>query len=209
MRCFLAVETTSEVRQELGKRQRELSGKVPNIRWVRPEQMHLTLEFFGEVDESFPASVAGPLMAACIGHGVFEVRLVGLGAFPASHRARVLWVGVEAGREDLVEVQRSTGTALKSVGVQIEDRPYTPHLTFGRLRMPTDLSALVAREHTGVQAVSLAGSPFPVTRVVLIKSELRPEGPCYTELASYPLGPARYQGLRSTDHAFPGRHARA
>ncbi|HDQ99237.1 MAG TPA: RNA 2',3'-cyclic phosphodiesterase [candidate division WOR-3 bacterium] len=95
MRCFLAVETTDELRQELGKLQRELSGRVPGMRWVRPEQMHLTLEFFGEVAESFPVRAAESLAAACAGHGVFQARLAGLGAFPAPHRARVLWVGME------------------------------------------------------------------------------------------------------------------
>lgn len=90
----------------------------------------------------------------------------------------------------MVEVQRSIGAALKSVGVHVEERPYTPHLTLGRLRMPADLSALVGCEQAGAQVAPFAGRFFPVTRVVLIKSELHPEGPRYTELASYPLGPA-------------------
>jgi 2'-5' RNA ligase len=179
MRCFIAVETTPEARRELGRLQQALRPLAPGVRWVRPEAMHLTLAFLGEVDGEFAAAAREPLAAAGAGHRAFTARLAGLGAFGSPSRARVLWVGLDRGRDELVRLARSVNDALRTVGFRPEDRPFSPHLTLGRLREPTDLAAVTGR--------AFATSEFPVGRVVLIKSELRPEGPHYTELGAFPL----------------------
>lgn len=141
--------------------------------------MHLTLVFLEEVAEDFADATAGPLAAACAGHRAFNVRLSGLGAFPGPQRARVLWVGLERGREEMVGLQRSVAAALEPLGYRPEKRGFSPHLTLGRLRVPADLTRVIATDfpETG----------FPVERVVFIRSELRPDGPLYTELAAFPL----------------------
>ncbi|MFO7675282.1 MAG: RNA 2',3'-cyclic phosphodiesterase [bacterium] len=179
MRCFVAVETSPEVRRDIGRLQQELRACAPGVRWVRPEAMHLTLAFLGEVDADFVAAARGPLAAACAGHAAFAARPAGLGAFGSPRRARVLWVGMDRGRDELVRLARSVNDALRAVGFRPEARPFSPHLTLGRLREPADLSAATAREY--------AAREFAVERVVLFESELRPEGPRYSALAEFPL----------------------
>lgn len=179
MRCFVAVETTPEVRRELGQLQRELAAEASGVRWVRPEQMHLTLVFLGEVADGFADAVRQPLAVACSSHRVFEAQPGGIGAFPVPRRARVIWVGLKRGGDELVRLQHSVAAALGPLGFRPEERPFSPHLTLGRFRVPVDLSGATAREFTA--------STFPVRRIVLIRSELRPDGPRYTGMADVPL----------------------
>ena len=179
MRCFLAVETTPEVRRGLLSLQERITADRKDIRPVRPEQLHLTLVFLGDVADDLPTAIAGPLTEACAGQSVFRLQFAGLGAFPQPRRARVLWVGVEQGRTEIVRLQRSIAAGLASVGCRIEQRPFSPHLTIGRLRFPADLA--------GVVGTAYPGDEMPVERVVLMRSELRSDGPRYTELAEYRL----------------------
>ncbi|MFO7638814.1 MAG: RNA 2',3'-cyclic phosphodiesterase [bacterium] len=187
MRCFLAVETTDETRRLLDRLQRRLAGIIRDIRWARAEQLHLTLEFLGEVTDGFPAAAAGPLATACAGHPAFPARLAGLGAFPDPRRARVLWVGIGQGRAELIRLQRSVAAAVAAIGHQPERRPYSPHLTLGRLRRAADATPAVTAKTTLPLLEQLAALEIPVQRVILIRSELRSDGPHYTEIAAFPL----------------------
>jgi 2'-5' RNA ligase len=179
MRCFVAVELSERVRQELGRLVREVRSKVRDVRWVRPDRMHLTLAFLGEVAAEFVEQARPGLESAAAGHAVFEAGMGGLGAFPSSGRARVVWAGMASGADRVQALQRDVVRALQPEGFAPERRPFIPHLTLGRLRVPADVGTICS-----LQFVS---SPFVVDQVILFRSVLRPEGPEYTALATFPL----------------------
>ncbi len=180
IRSFVAVSISEGARGQisdlLGRLRRE-SG--PAVRWVRPELMHLTLAFLGEVSQDFLHSVNGPLTQVARRNAAFGMKLKGLGAFPSPQRARVAWIGTDQGREEVCALQRDVVKALCSVGYEPERRPFSPHLTIGRLRIPDDISKAVA--------VQFESEPFRIDNVVLFRSVLGPAGPTYNRLSEFPL----------------------
>jgi RNA 2',3'-cyclic 3'-phosphodiesterase len=179
VRCFVAVETSPSARAQLGDLLRQL-GRTPGpVRWGKPDQMHLTLAFLGEVPQAFVDSATQRLGPAAARFRRFEARLGGLGAFPDAKRARIVWVGVGQGRDELCALQAGVVAALRTVGFRPESRPFSPHLTIGRVKIPADLGpALQAR---------FESETFTVGRVVLFRSVLQPAGPIYSVLSEFPL----------------------
>ena len=107
------------------------------------------------------------------------MRLKGLGAFPGPSRARVVWIGTDQGKNEVCALQADVVKTLSSVGYQPERRPFSPHLTIGRLRIPDDVSQAVA--------VQFESEPFRIDNVVLFRSVLGPAGPTYNRLSEFPL----------------------
>jgi len=144
--------------------------------------MHLTLAFLGEVSQGFLDSAREQLTDVAGRQEAFTMQLKGLGAFPSPSRARVVWIGTDEGKDDVCSLQNGVVRALTSVGYQPERRPFSPHLTIGRLRLPDDVSRAVA--------VQFATEVFTIDRVALFRSVLGSAGPTYSVLAEFPL-PAR------------------
>lgn len=187
----MAVLLDAELRPSVEDLRRQLlqewSRAEQLVKWVEPSNLHLTLKFLGPVHASRVPAVLEALTAVealC----PFMVRLVGLGAFPRPRGARVLWVGVEEGARELGDLARVVEKALEPLGFVGEGRPFSPHLTIGRLRTPAyDAELEVAldrksRVEVGRQHVHSVG---------LMESTLRPQGPVYTVLRSYRLGAQR------------------
>lgn len=183
MRSFVAVDIGDKERKGVAELQRGLKHKAEGVRWVRPDRMHLTLAFLGEVSEEFIESAKPKLAEAARGCAAFDARLGGLGAFSSPRKARVVWVGTSEGRDKLCLLQKRVVASLKQVGFKPEQRPFSPHLTLGRLRVPGDVTQVCGQEYRG--------RGFLVDRVILYKSVLRPEGPEYFRLAEFELSPAR------------------
>ena len=179
-RAFVAVEVSEGARRQIAELLGRL-GRQPGdaVRWVRPELMHLTLAFLGEVSGDFLESAKTRLGDVAPQHKAFKMQLKGLGAFPSPGRARVVWIGTEQGKDEICALQAGVVGALRSVGYQPERRPFSPHLTIGRLRMPGDAGRAVA--------VGFESETFTVGRVVLFRSVLQPAGPVYSVLAEFPL----------------------
>ncbi len=179
-RAFVAVEISEGARRQIADLLGRL-GREPGVpvRWVRPELMHLTLAFLGEVSGDFLESAKVRLADVTPQHRVLTMQLRGLGAFPSPARARVVWVGTEQGKDEVCALQAGVVKALRSAGYQPERRPFSPHLTIGRLREPGDVSRAVA--------VQFESEPFTVDSVVLFRSVLGPGGPAYSRLAELPL----------------------
>ena len=180
IRSFVAVSISEGARRQIA----DLLGRLrheagPAVRWVRPELMHLTLAFLGEVSGDFLESAKVRLVGVAQQHKVFTARLKGLGAFPSTSHARVVWVGMEQGKDEVCSLQADVARALGSVGYQPERRPFSPHLTIGRLRLPDDVSKVIA--------VQFESESFSIERVVLFRSVLGPTGPVYSVLAEFPL----------------------
>jgi RNA 2',3'-cyclic 3'-phosphodiesterase len=182
IRSFVAVSISEGARRQIAGLLEKLRRDAgAGVRWVRPELMHLTLAFLGEVSQGFLDSAKEQLCEVAGRHGAFTMQLKGLGAFPSPPRARVVWIGTEEGKQDVCSLQSDAARALRSVGYQPERRPFSPHLTIGRLRFPDDVSKAVT--------APFLSEPFAVERVILFRSVLGPGGPAYSVLAEFPLVP--------------------
>ena len=183
MRIFVAVFPPPEIRRALVGAAHELP-VVGEARWARPENIHLTLKFLGDVSEDDLDRVVDALDPVRLKHEPFEAELSGFGAFPSARRARILWAGIGQGSESLRDLARDVEASLEPLGFEREDRAYLPHLTLGRARgRPVSLEAVEKTPPLG----------FKVRKVELVESELGGAGPTYTTLATYPLSEGRDQ----------------
>jgi 2'-5' RNA ligase len=179
-RLFTAVELEPEIRDRIADVQSRLAKTLDSgrtgLRLVRPAQLHLTLVFLGEVEESrVPAVVAA--MSEDLPLAPFDIEFASVGVFPPRGPARVLWVGVRRGAAELTGLFDVVSDRLTGVGVPRETRPFSPHLTLGRWRdrgAKLRTSALPDVDTVGVQTVSA---------VTLFHSRLRPQGPDHSVLA--------------------------
>ena len=170
----------------MGRLRARLEPEASGVRWVKPEQCHVTMAFLGDVADAKLKALGDAVGAAAARFGPFELVLQGLGAFPNPARPRVLWAGLEGpGLAALRALHAAVLRALKSAGVPPEDDRFTPHVTIGRIKAGhgavPDLTRIVA-EHQ-----SWGAGTFAVEEVVTFASELSPAGPSYTALARSPL----------------------
>jgi 2'-5' RNA ligase len=185
IRCFLAVEIESVVTTAANELIRQMAPVGPGVRWVEPENMHLTFHFFGEVGETATYEICKAVRGVTRQFDPFGVTFAGTGAFPDDARPRILWTGVTEGREPLCELQGEIDAALRSIGYPTESRQYKPHLTLGRVREKIDQPALTASIQEWKQHE--LGQSY-VEEVILFSSELRKSGPIYTRIGTSPLG---------------------
>jgi 2'-5' RNA ligase len=155
-----------------------------DVAWVAADNVHVTLKFLGDTDEAHVPVLRDALGTAAAGTGAFEVAVRGLGAFPSPLRARVVWAGLEAAPA-LAGLAGRVDAALAALGVPRESRPFSAHVTLGRVREPRRNQALAA-----ALARPADFGRLPVTRLSLMRSDLQPRGARYTELASVLLAGA-------------------
>jgi len=187
VRLFVALEIPAAVRDNLAAQVaelRELSAKVADKRprWVRPENLHVTLKFIGEVA---PTKLAGirDALSAIRSDAPVEIKFRGLGFFPNEQHPRVLWAGLDASA-NLPPLAGDIDGALETQGIALERRPFTPHLTLARIEPPGLHEKLrAAIQKNGAREF---GS-FQTREFYLIESKLKPSGAEYTTLASYPF----------------------
>jgi RNA 2',3'-cyclic 3'-phosphodiesterase len=183
VRAFVAIFPPPETREALVGAARELPVDGA-VRWVRPENVHLTLKFLGEVSkEDLLDRVAEALEAVCGRHAPFEAGPSAFGAFPTAKRARILWAGIHEGSARLRALAEDVEASLEPLGFGREDRAYTPHLTLGRAR-----GGAVVLE--AVETPSTVPN-FSVRNVELVQSVLGGAGAAYSTLATYPLSEYR------------------
>lgn len=180
-RAFVAVrppdEVLAAVEQALVLARRSMVGP----RWAGPEQWHLTLQFLGPVRHL--AEVVTALGEAAATQAAFSFRLGGGGAFPTARRGRVVWIGATEGGEAMTSLAGAVTGALAPLGYPGEERPFSPHLTVARLRVPANVAAAVTA--LGTEPV---GPAWTVGEITLYQSRLSPKGATYSPLAQLPLG---------------------
>ena len=189
LRAFIAVELPPAAREAVEGVIRDLRAKSGDaVRWVRPEGVHLTLKFLGDIDADSVPAISEALDRCAAPTAPFDLFLEGVGAFPNARRPRVVWVGLGGGLEPLLGLQQSIEGELEALGYARERRAFTPHLTLGRVRdriSPAQVRAL--SEALGVVSVA-PGVKLPVKEISLMQSDLRPSGAVYTRLHSVGLG---------------------
>ena len=184
VRGFVAVLLPDEVRARLAGVVADLGARAPGLAWVRPENLHLTLRFLGNLEPAALELARQAVATAAVGIGPFTVELRGLGGFPSTRAPRVVWAGVVTGGERLSALHAALEAALASRGIPAEGRPFHSHVTLGRARDPRG---------AGVLGPALGADPrfgeAPVTALHLMRSELHPRGARYSVLLEAPLVP--------------------
>lgn len=183
MRSFIAIEITKEAKQAIGELQRELRRVDPAITWTRPENVHLTLKFLGEIDERLVPAI----IENCSGEAgkirPFRLELSYPGVFPNLRHPRVLWVGLKGDLEPLSQLQAAIDEAMGKLGFKRENGVFRPHLTIGRVRGGRNLRDMLAR----MEMYDLPPVSFEIRDLVLYQSELSPNGSKYTEISRMPF----------------------
>jgi len=188
LRAFIAIEIPTEIQDVISGETASLRKQAGRaVRWVTPGNFHLTLKFLGEVPAADVAPLSQALQEVCSAASPFEIMIQSLGAFPNPNRARVIWVGLEF-PPHLTQLQSKVDAATTRLGYASEDRPFSAHLTIGRVREqagPEELTNLRA----ALSSLHIARfGAFNVHHVTLFKSDLQPAGPQYTPLSNAHLG---------------------
>ncbi len=185
IRSFVAIELSDQLRAKLSMIQEFLKekGAADRVRWVKPEGIHLTLQFLGDVPADRVKEISLAMTDGSRDVAPFNLGFAGLGCFPSASRPSVLWVGVEGDTSALAELQASIQARLSRLGYPPEKRKYTPHLTLGRVARHIGDGD---RRRLGTLVSTCSIEPLggmEVRQVSLIKSELSPAGARYSRLA--------------------------
>ena len=186
LRTFIAIELTGKVQAELAQIQSRLKTLVPEniVRWTAPKNIHLTLHFLGDVTGEDVEKIGELLQMTTAELQGFELTFGNIGCFPNFRRPRVVWIGIQGDRGSLLTLHRELGKRL-ALAIQFdpEPRPYSPHLTIGRVKRGksqpqlAQVGQLLEQSQSKHELVSMN-----IMEIALIHSDLRPTGSIYTPL---------------------------
>ena len=185
IRAFLAMDPPPEVLRRIADIQEVLKKTLRgSISWVRPEGIHLTLKFFGDMAAEDLQPISEVVSGQAAGTRPLHLNIKGLGVFPGIRRPRVLWLGVGGEVARLIALQGVLDQGFETCGIKKEERPFRAHLTLARIKSPQGLSGLdKVLEEKEAESV---GS-FEAKGLILFKSDLTPKGAIYTVLADFPF----------------------
>jgi 2'-5' RNA ligase len=187
MRVFIAIDIGEEIRAALSDLQQQLQSKVDikksDVKWVNPKNIHLTLKFLGEIKDEKVVEVCNITQDVAGRHKSFELDVETVGCF-GGRSARVLWVGVGQGSDDLLRLQENLDQQLASAGWSQETRKFTGHLTLCRVRNP---KAGIKLAQTSEAYRDFKLGTMSADSITVYQSQLRPTGPVYTVLGDYKL----------------------
>ncbi len=185
MRCFIAIELPEAVKSTLSGIEEDLKKSKADVRWVKPDNIHLTLKFFGNIEEKKTEKIIEIMENICNQYAPFTIEIKGMGTFPNIKSPRVLWVGIE-GNATLKTLQEEIENKMESIGFDREDRAFTAHLTLGRFRSSIEKEGLLKAVKLH-EKDTFVGS-INVQSLSLIRSDLHPEGARYTKIIDISLG---------------------
>ena len=194
IRAFIAIQLPEETRSRIKEIQKELKSSGLKIKWVEPENIHLTLKFLGDVHTEDLETIKDALRESVIGHSRISISAKGLGVFPGINRPRVVWVGINGEVDKLRRLQQALEDTLEMMGFPREERPFRGHLTLARIKGDIRSEKLV---EALARYKDIESEPFIAERIVLFKSELMPGGAVYTELMSAFMKDSPASGLNS------------
>ncbi len=188
VRAFIAIELPPELKQYLASLQKKLKAeKQPRIKWVKPEGIHLTLKFLGDIDMSMVKPVTQAMADAAAEASSFKLGVQQPGAFPNLQRVQVVWVGLGGEVDKLKQLHKKLDADLVKLGFTPENRPFKPHLTLARLG---NEASAEQRQQLGdlITATRLeAALPIEVSAISLMKSQLTRAGAIYSRIGSVEL----------------------
>jgi len=184
IRTFIAIPLAPRLIPPMRVLLSELRACEPGIKWTRPENLHFTLVFLGEIQEERINVLHRVCQSVAATHSRFSIQCGHLGAFPGQGHPRVIWLGLTQGAEEMAAIQKQLAVSLSTAGFVFEDKPFVPHLTLGRVRGKGPLCSW-----RQVQTIAYPGeTSMQVEALMIMRSDLKPDGAHYTVLHCCPLG---------------------
>lgn len=183
-RLFFAIDPPAELTRKMENLVSKFDTPPNLVRWVRAGNMHITLKFLGEVDETAIPSIVDAARRAVTPFSAMKLVIEGLGVFPNHEQPQVVWFGIKGDTEPLRQMERALSSGLTALGFPPEDRPFVGHLTIGRVKNATargKIARLVRQYHRFYIGDMVAGE------VALYESRLTMDGAVYMKLESFPL----------------------
>ncbi len=175
MRTFIAVEMPNDVKKVIGNYIDSIQGSFKGVKWILPQNLHLTIKFLGDVKESDLKNLSDCVAKVSSDFNPFIMGLSDIGFFPSRNNLRVIWIGADGGADNLLDLFHELEHCLEKLGFDREARTFSPHLTVGRVKrhkkinMPENMPEFKTID-------------FEVKSIAVIKSTLTPQGPIYEKL---------------------------
>ena len=186
LRTFIAVDVGKPIRDRLVSLQERLAQSGAPVKWVEPENLHVTLLFLGEVNPHDVAGVCKAVADVCNDHAAFPLAVQRASCFGNPRRPRTLWVGVESGATELCALHDALEPPLLDLGCyRREERQFTPHITIGRVKIDRPNDSLAA---SLAKLAAWQAGQVRVEEIQVLSSELTRDGPIYTVLSRAKLG---------------------
>ena len=184
IRAFIAFDLPEQVVSAISNIQADVKSDKFNIKCVRPENIHLTLKFLGNINPAAVEQIGAVMREAVKPFSPFNLQAKGLGVFPGLKRPRVIWIGVGGQIDLLIGLQKKLDEDLSASGFPREKRPFKGHLTLGRLKgkIDSDQIAAVVKKYSDFESEN-----FTAEAIILYSSDLQPSGAVYTQLVTIPL----------------------
>ncbi|MDP8217035.1 MAG: RNA 2',3'-cyclic phosphodiesterase [Candidatus Kaelpia imicola] len=184
LRTFIAIEIDDETRNRISKIQNSFKKSGAEIRFVAPNNIHITLIFIGNIEITKVNEMKKVLQNPISDIRIFKILPKDIGCFPNAKNPRILWIGIKDGVERLIELNKKIKLLLKNCKITTDNREYHPHMTIGRIRPSKDISTL---ETTLLNFPEQRFQQIDVDRISLIKSNLTSDGPRYETIARWVL----------------------
>ena len=179
IRAFIAINFNPKIQRSIGRMQDHLRKTNCDIKWVRPENIHITLKFLGNVETKQVDAIKRMLANHYRSTKPLKVELAQLGTFPNINRPRILWIGLKDNKQRLSQTAISLQKALTKIGLEGDQKAFSPHITIGRIR---------SFKNTNLLSESISKYQVPkgltqvITKIILYKSILTSQGPNYEPL---------------------------
>lgn len=184
LRCFTAIEIPETVKISIAYISDSLKKSGADVKWIADENIHITLQFLGETEESLIPEIKEALYKILAPYSLFYIKIGDVGCFPSARRPRIIWVGIEDS-QSLINLYKNIASEMVKFGYQKEERGFTPHLTIGRVKSNRNMGELLKR----LEEFTVTDFPaFEVQNIRLMKSELKPSGAKHYCLAEIPIG---------------------
>lgn len=171
MRSFIGIPLNNVTKEEIFK----LYPNIKNLKYTKKENLHITVKFLGEIQEKSIENIKNAIIESCDGITQFKISCNRLSAFPSLTSARVIWVNVIEGGNIIEKIYKKLENLLMKIGFEKEKRKYIPHITIARTKNSVDITDFLQKFEINSMA----------TEIVLYKSDLKPDGPVYTEIFKY------------------------
>ena len=177
IRTFIAINLNSEIKNAISKTVEQASRIMPGIKWICDEDLHITLKFLGDVEENRIVEINDAISEALTNLPQFEISLAEIGAFPSSHRANIIWIGIDSGKDVLINLVGSIDNCLRKLGFMPENKLFSAHITIGRVKDPS--KHRIIEEAFSSLEVNLPCSQM-VESIDIMRSKLTSTGSIYS-----------------------------
>jgi 2'-5' RNA ligase len=178
-RAFIAIDLPESVKSFLSEAQEALKSYGFGVKWVRPQNIHLTLKFLGDTATADTDKIAEAMTLAAMNCPIVSLTAKGIGVFPNVRRPRVIWAGLNGRVQTLANLQQTLNAHLANLGFATDTRAFKSHLTLGRVKGKIASDRMIAAID---KLKELESESFETHAVILFKSELRPSGAVYTKV---------------------------